>query len=283
LDARRSMTEDEYAQEFECSFEASVRGAVFARELQAIREEGRITKVSYDPLLLVDTSWDLGRGDATAIWFSQTSPAGEVRFIDYHEVSGQVLSFHIAATNAKGYAYGRHIGPHDIAVHEYGDPFGRSRLEVAKSLGLTFEIAPRPPVKEDAINAARMLLPLAYFDEAKCAKGLEALQNYQWRPETALPTSASLPVHNWASHGADALMTLAMTHYTPSAREVQKHRLKSLVALAATEADRAGRVGPTGETLAEAERRIALHDRTSRDVDRGDVRRGGSFRSRGGY
>jgi phage terminase large subunit len=273
VDARRSMTADEYAQEFECSFEASVRGAVFAQELQAIREEGRITRVPYDPLLLVDTSWDLGRGDATAIWFTQTSPAGEERFIDYYEVSGQVLSVHIGAVRAKPYAYGRHIAPHDIAVHEYGDPYGRSRLEIAKSLQLSFEVAPRPPVKEDAVNAARMLLRQAWFDEEKCAKGLEALQNYQWRPETALPTSAPLPVHNWASHGADALMTRALMHYVPGKREVDRHRLKSLVALAAQEADRARAAGPTGETLAEAEKRLIAESRRFRDADPADVRR----------
>ena len=273
IDARRSMTADEYAQEFECSFEASVKGAVFARELQAIREDGRIRRVPYDPLLLVDTSWDLGRGDENGIWFSQTSPSGEVRFIDYEEASGKTLPEHIAVVKAKPYAYGRHIAPHDIEVHEYGDRFGRSRREIAKSLNFTFEVAPRPPQKEDAIHAARILLGKAWFDEDKCADGLEALQNYQWRPETAMPTSAPMPVHNWASHGADALMTLALMHYTPSQKEVDRIKLKSLTRLAAEEAERAGRVGPTGETLAEAERRLAIQARQSRDVDPADRRK----------
>lgn len=283
IDARRSMTADEYAQEFECSFEASVKGAVFARELQAIREDGRITRVSYDPMLLVDTSWDLGRGDATAIWFSQTSPAGEVRFIDYHELSGHVLSDHIGALRTKPYAYGRHIGPHDIEVHEYGDRFGRTRLEIAKGLGITFEVAPRPPVKEDAINAARMLLSRAWFDEDKCAQGLEALQNYKWKPETPLPTSAPLTVHDWASHGADALMTLALMHYTPSRKEFDKLKLKNLTRLAVQEADRQRFVGPTGETLAEAERRLAIQAKQARDVDPADVRRRPQVGRRGGW
>lgn len=283
IDARRSMTEDEYAQEFECSFEASVKGAVFARELQAIREEGRITRVGYDRMLLVDTAWDLGRGDATAVWFTQTSPAGEVRWIDYHEESGHVLSHHIGIVRAKPYAYGRHVGPHDLAVHEYGDRFGRTRKEIAASLGFAFEMAPRPPVKEDAIHAARMLLGVSWFDEEKCAQGLEALQNYQWRPETTLPTSAALPVHNWASHGADALMTKALTHYTPSKQEIARVKLKSLTAIAAAEADRVRAVGPTGETLAEAERRLALQARNARDVDPADVRRRPAVGRRGGW
>jgi phage terminase large subunit len=283
VDARRSMTDDEYAQEFECSFEASVKGAVFARELQAIREEGRITRVPYDPLLLVDTSWDLGRGDANGIWFSQTSPSGEVRFIDYEEAEGQTLPAHIGVVRSKPYTYGRHIAPHDIEVHEYSDRFGRTRREIARGLGFTFEVAPRPPQKEDAVNAARILLARAWFDEDKCAQGLEALQNYQWRPETAMPTSAPLPVHNWASHGADALMTLALVHYTPAKREVDKHRLKSLVALAAQEADRARAAGPTGETLAEAEKRLIRESRLQRDHDPADARRGGAMGRRGGW
>jgi phage terminase large subunit len=283
LDAKRSMTDDEYAQEFECSFEASVRGAIFATELQAIRETGRITRVSYDPMLLVDTSWDLGRGDATAIWFSQTSPAGEERFIDYHEQSGSVLSEHIGIVKSKPYTYGRHIAPHDIEVKEYGDRFGRSRKEIAKGLGITFEVSPRPPLKEDAINATRMLLRKAWFDEDRCAKGLEALQNYQWKPETLQPTAAQQPVHNWASHGADALMTRAMTHYTPSKRELDKHRAKSLIAMAVGEADRARAVGPTGETLAEAERRLIQESRLHRDRDPADRKRNPEFQRRGGW
>jgi phage terminase large subunit len=89
--ARAVMTADEYAQEFECSFEASVKGAIYAKELERLRTDGRITTVPYDPLLPVDTDWDLGIGDAMSIWFSQRTRSGELRLIDYHETSGRRL------------------------------------------------------------------------------------------------------------------------------------------------------------------------------------------------
>ena len=97
------MSPDEVAQEFECSFEASVRGAIYADALTQLRESGRICRVPYDPLLPVDTAWDLGVGDATAIWFSQTSPSGEVRMIDYLQDTGKGLPFYVAALKGKPY------------------------------------------------------------------------------------------------------------------------------------------------------------------------------------
>ena len=215
-DARMSMTPDEYAQEFECSFEASVKGAIYARELQAARESGRITTVPYDPRLPVDTDWDLGIGDATAIWFSQSSPAGEVRLIGYYENSGVGLHHYagVLRDNAArfGFAYGEHWGPHDIEVKELGT--GQSRIETARTLGLHFRVAPKL-LLEDGINAARMLLPRCYFNVPACQQGLEALGAYKWDYNTRIHEFKPVPVHDWASHGADAFRTLAQRHYTP--------------------------------------------------------------------
>jgi phage terminase large subunit len=214
--ARSAMTADEYAQEYECSFEASVKGAIYARELQAAREGGRIATVPYDPRLPVDTDWDLGIGDATAIWFSQSSPSGEVRLIGYYENSGVGLQHYAGilreCKDAYGYAYGQHWGPHDIEVKELGT--GQSRIEIAGQMGLYFQVAKRLSL-EDGINAARMLLPRCYFDAKKCQKGIEALQHYKWDYNTRINEFKPLPVHDWASHGADAFRTLATRHFTP--------------------------------------------------------------------
>lgn len=210
--ARQQMTAEEYAQEYECSFEASVKGAVFAREIQAAREEGRVTRVPYDPALLVDTAWDLGVGDSTAIWFAQTLYSGETRLIDYYEASGVGLQHYAGILNSKPYAYGTHWGPHDIAVTEFGT--GRSRLEAARDLGIHFQVAPRLDL-EDGVNAARMLLPKCWFDAEKCAAGLEALQHYRWDYNTRIHEFKPVPVHDWASHGADAFRTLAVKHIVP--------------------------------------------------------------------
>lgn len=214
--ARQSMTTDEYAQEFECSFEASVKGAIYAREIIAAREGGRITRVPYDPSLAVDTDWDLGVGDATAIWFSQSLHSREVRLIDYYEATGHGLAHYKHVLNEKAYTYGLHWAPHDIQVREMSS--GHSRLDAARSLGLYFQISPKVNTLEDGIHAARMLLPRCWFDVEKCQHGIEALQHYRWKPSDVVknPTGKPLPVHDWSSHGADAFRGLAYRHHAPA-------------------------------------------------------------------
>lgn len=64
---------------------------IYGIELDAARAAGRICVVPYDPILPVDTDWDLGVGDATAIWFSQSLRSGEIRLIDFYETSGEGL------------------------------------------------------------------------------------------------------------------------------------------------------------------------------------------------
>lgn len=213
--ARRDMTADEYEQEYECSFEASVKGAIYSAELLSARASRRIGVVPMDPVLPVDTDWDLGVGDATAIWFSQSLRSGEVRVIDYYEASGEGLPHYAQVLKAKGYIYGQHWAPFDIQVKELGS--GRSRIETAASLGIRFNVAPNVPL-EDGIHAARMLFPRCYFDETKTAKGLEALQHYRRDYNTRLNEFKAVPVHDWASHGADAFRYLALRHQTPRER-----------------------------------------------------------------
>ena len=213
--ARSVMTADEYAQEFECSFEASVKGAIYSAELEAARSTGRICVVPYDPALPVDTDWDLGIGDAMAIWFSQSLRSGEIRLIDYYEASGEGLPHYVAMLSKRGYVYGDHWAPHDIDVRELGT--GKSRLDVAASLGLKFRVCPKLPV-EDGIHAARLLFPKCWFDAAKTAPGIEALQHYRRDYNARLNEFKATPVHDFASHGADAWRYLAVRHTTPVAK-----------------------------------------------------------------
>ena len=212
LAARKDMTADEYAQEYECSFEAAVKGAIYAAELDDARRHQRVGTVPYDPVLPVDTDWDLGVGDATAIWFSQSLRSGEVRLIDYYEASGEGLPHYAQELTRKGYTYGQHWAPHDIAVRELGS--GRSRLETASTLGIKFQICPNIPI-EDGIHAARMLFPRCYFDATRCGPGLEALQHYRRDFNTRLNEFKAQPVHDWSEHGASAFRYLAVRHQTP--------------------------------------------------------------------
>lgn len=207
-EARRVMSEDEYAQEWECSFEASVKGAVYAREVSLAREQGRIGVVPYDPALLVSTDLDIGVDDAMSIVYSQTTQTGQIRVIDYDEVTGKGLDEFARLLRDKPYVYEAHYAPHDIQVREWGGG-ARTRLDLARSMGLHLSIAPKVQAIADRIYAARSIFPLTYFDERKCARLLECLQHYRWKERTADATGNALPVHDWASHGADAFGQLA--------------------------------------------------------------------------
>ena len=210
--ARQTMTEDEYQQEFECSFEAAVKGAIYSKELEALRAGKQIATVPYDPSLPVETYWDLGMH--MAIWFVQSLRSGEVRVIDYYESGGtSSLQECVQVLQARGYVYGRHVAPHDIEVKELALN-GLTRREAARSLGITFEIAPKLPI-EDGINAVRLFLPRCWFDATKCAAGLEALQHYRRDYNQRLNEFKAAPVHDWASHGADAFRYLAVSHRHP--------------------------------------------------------------------
>ena len=204
--ARQVMTADQYEQEFECSFQAAVVGSYYAKEIVAAENDKRIGGIPHEPTVPVHTAWDLGIGDATAIWFAQ-QVGKEVRIIDYYESSGVGLDHYVAHLKSKRYVYGDHILPHDVEVKELGT--GRSRLEVLNSLGLEARVIPAQSV-EDGINAARMLLPRCWFDAAKCAQGLDALREYRAEFDEKNKVLKNRPLHNWASHGADAFRYLAL-------------------------------------------------------------------------
>lgn len=204
--ARRDMDADEFDQEFECSFAAGIVGAYYARLLADAEREKRIGRVPWDPILPVHTAWDLGVGDSTAIWFVQLV-GREWRWIDYHEGTGAGLDHYARVLGAKPYVYGEHLLPHDAAARELGT--GRTRIEMLASLGIRARLVPRHAV-DDGIQAVRALLPRSWFDAEKCARGLETLRAYRRGWDERLGLFRARPLHDWASHGADAARTAAM-------------------------------------------------------------------------
>lgn len=206
---RTEMTAEEFAQELECSFDQPNSGAYYGKQMQAAEAEGRICELMPDPRLQVVTAWDLGVDDATAIWFIQPMHGG-FHVIDYLEASGEGADYYAREVKARGYAYAEHLLPHDAEQRSFND--ARTRTDVLRSLGLSpIRVAPASPVA-DGINAARMLLPRCRFDARRCAAGLKALWSYkrQWNDQAG--TWRSQPLHDWASHGADAFRLFAMHH-----------------------------------------------------------------------
>ena len=206
-EARRTMGDDRYEQEFECSFEAAIQGAFYAKEMKEATENGRIARVPYDRAASVITAWDLGIGDSTAIWFAQFV-GQEIRIIDYYENSGVGLDHYAKVLLDKEYHYEQHILPHDVQVKELGT--GKSRLETLDALGIrNIEIAPKLAV-EDGIQAARTMIPKCWFDADNCTRGIEALRQYRRDFDEKLKTWRGRPLHDWTSHGADAFRYLAV-------------------------------------------------------------------------
>ena len=204
--AKSMMSNDQYDQEFECSWVANVPGSVYGKELQQLSEAGNVSDFPYDPSNRVDTHWDLCIGDATAIWFTQ-SVGSSIHVIDYYEQRGEGLNHFAEILNKRGYVYGTHNAPHDIDVRELGT--GKSRKETAYDLGINFRVVPKLPI-EDGIHAAKMMIPRCRFDRDMCQAGLEALRHYHRAYNERTRTFRATPVHDWSSHAADAFRYLAV-------------------------------------------------------------------------
>lgn len=205
-EAKASMPIDLYNQEFECDFYGSIHGAYYADYIKHADVEGRIGAYPYDPILPVYTFWDIGIGDATAITFAQVVNR-EIRVIDYYENNGESLSHYIQKLQSKNYLYAEHFAPHDIEVREFSS--GKSRLEIAQSLGIKFRITPKMSV-DDGINAVRTILPRCFFDKGKTDLLVKCLKNYKKEWDDKRQVFKSYPLHDWSSHGADSARYMAI-------------------------------------------------------------------------
>lgn len=209
-DMIREMGEDQarsmYNQEWECDFDSAIVGSFYAGEISRARDAGRIGVVPYDRALGVTTYWDLGLDDATAVWFVQHL-GKEIRLIKYKEWTQVPLTSVAAEVMAMPYAYTEHVLPHDARARELTS--GRSREEVLRSILLRIVIMSQAAV-EDGINAVRTLFDRMWFDETECEQGIEALKNYVRAWDEKNKIFHRTPLHNWASHGSDAMRQLAM-------------------------------------------------------------------------
>lgn len=204
---RHDMGPELYAQEVECSWEAAIQGAYYARELDTARAQRRIRVVPWEPTAgSVETFWDLGIGDYTAIIFCQRM-GRELHLIDYYESNGQALSAYAKVLAERPYVYGRHHLPHDAGNRELGS--GRTIAEQLEALGVKPLRVHAKNAPLDGINQARLLFPRFWFDETKCRALLEALANYRADYDEKRQTFKDEPRHDWASHGADAFRLLA--------------------------------------------------------------------------
>jgi len=194
------------------AFEASIEGAYYGKQMTRVMEEKRIKSVPWIPNVSVDTYWDLGiakkKTDATSILFVQDIGL-EVHIIDFYGNSGEGLAHYIKYLNKKPYTYGRNYGPHDLEVKELGT--GKTRLEIARQLGLRMEIVPKLPFS-DGIEAGRMVLSKCWFDEEKTAELVKALKSYRKEWDDKLGKFKDRPLQDWSCDPADAFRYMALGH-----------------------------------------------------------------------
>jgi phage terminase large subunit len=218
-----------YEQEWLCSFRAAIIGAYYAHELRRIEERGQITNVPHIEGIPVDTWWDLGYDDSTSIWFTQTV-GREIHIIEYYENNNQGLLHYGKVLKDrsinKNYMYGSHTGPHDTMKHELGP--GKDLKQQAAELAdpitgedfsFVFNAAERIKTQQEGIQAVRSILPFCWFDRDGCTStnrerkvGLPSLENYRNEWDEKHVTFKNTPLHDWASHGAKAYETMAITH-----------------------------------------------------------------------
>lgn len=209
LSMLREIGPEAFEQEMECSFQAAIKGTYYSKLTQQIEADGRYRPIGYDPSLGVMTAWDLGMNDSLVIWFVQRL-FREVRIIDYLEMSNMAegLPDVVRELQKKPYVYTTHILPHDAAVRGLND--GNSRTDTLRKLGLKgIEVLERKSLL-DGISKVKLLLPMCYFDSNTTYTGFEHLSNYRREWNEATGTFNDRPVHDQASHAADAFRTLAM-------------------------------------------------------------------------
>ena len=194
-----------YNQEFECSFIGNVRGSIYGELISKLEDEKRIARVPYDPSYSVNTAWDIGFNDSTAILFYQ-NVGHAINIIDSYENNNKAFPHYAQILKEKDYTYNEHIGPHDLDQTDFAT--GRTRREVAYQLGLRFRIAPKLSI-EDGIHAVKMLLPRCYIDVDNCKKFINALRHYHRKYKEKDRMYSAKPNHDWSSHFNDALRTLA--------------------------------------------------------------------------
>jgi len=207
--AKEVMGENKFKQEFECDWIANIEGSIYGKTLAKMENQRQITRVPYDPSLPVNTAWDLGVSDHSAIIFFQQL-GRSINIIDYHEERGQGMPHFIELVKNKEYIYKDHFAPHDIEVTDFSN--GKTRREVAYQLGIRFKVVPKLPL-EDGIHATTMTLPRCWIDVDHCKKLIDALRHYHRKYLDKNRMFRSKPVHDWSSHACDALryMSIGLT------------------------------------------------------------------------
>ena len=205
LEHLKVVDHDAYLCVWEGNCRVTLEGAIYAQELRAATAEKRITRVPYDESQPVYTAWDLGWADCTSIWFIQ-KVGFEYHLIDFYQNQFQKLAHYLKVLQERGYVYGSHYLPHDADNEGLGSD---SIAKTMKGMGHKAVVVPRVTDKKLGLKATREIFPRCWFDEAKCADGLQALRRYRYERSESTGQYGLNPHHDENSHGADAFEQFA--------------------------------------------------------------------------
>ncbi len=218
---KNTMTEDQYEQEMECSFDAALMGTFYADKINQLGKLGQLVydaEPLYDPEQKVHVAADVGLRDSTAWWFWQPRADG-IAVIDYYEANGKYVDHYLGMLHEKGYDYHHIWLPHDARSKTLATK--RSTMEQFRipssvrpdlyggDVILPVRMVPKLAIQH-GIDAARLVLDRCYFDMNNCEQGIDTLRSYRREFHEHSQSYSNTPKHDWSSHGADAFRYLAL-------------------------------------------------------------------------
>lgn len=213
----RKISPAKYQHIWKGGYSTISEGSFYAKEMVAVQEEGRIlgwdikdTQDDQD----VCCAWDLGRNDYTSIWFFKfvQNPVGEdeIHVIDYYENHFEHIEHYIDIVSNKPYNYRMHYLPHDARNKTISAK--KSAYEYVKDAGLPVTVRPATKSVRDDIDGVKRILPLCYFMRSTTDTGIDHLMQYSRKKNSTTGIWEEAPLHDEASHGADAFRYLANEH-----------------------------------------------------------------------
>jgi len=226
-DAKLTMTAEQYQQEYECSFQAAIVGAYYGREMELAEADKRVGRVPHERASDVFASWDLGISDSMSIWIGQIV-GREWHWIHYYENSGFALDHYVDWIKSLPYKVHMHFLPHDGEARELQT--GKSRKQFLEERDFNVTIVPRHEPM-DGIDAARVRFNRMWFDADKCARGIDCLRMYRSEFDDKHQVLRPRPLHDWASHGADAFRcgVMGAEEMEPKPMAMPKRDMRSFV------------------------------------------------------
>lgn len=218
-DACKAKNYDDYLNIWEGHCKHVIDGAVYTKELQALTAENRVCRVPPAPGKPIDTFWDLGKRDHTSVWFAQLLQ-GEYRILDFYQNRGQDLQHYLRELQKRPYLYGMHYLPHDAAHDRLGS------VTIEKQIKAVYpgkvKVLERIHVISAGIEATRSIFPMCWFDEERCADGLQAIRRYKYDVDPTTGGYSKNPLHDENSDAADSFRQIGQCISTQKTKTITK-------------------------------------------------------------